>query len=140
MQNMVRIAQRIVTLLVLVLVGLVFAGCGQGGCTVSSSSSSEYNINGRKTTHKTITRTHDGVSRRLETTTDVDIQNGQVTKFPKAALIKIQEDGGTEQRQAELRENAGKLELWVKDKDKFRRGSAEEEKWLKDFLSEISTK
>ena len=140
MQNMVRIAQRIVTLLVLVLVGLVFAGCGQGGCTVSSSSSSEYNINGRKTTRKTIIRTHDGVSRRLETTTDVDIQNGQVTKFPKAALIKIEENGGPERREAELRENAGKLELWVKEKDNFRRGSANEEIWLERFLLDITAK
>jgi hypothetical protein len=54
-------------------------------------------------------------------------------------LIKIQEDGGPEQRQAELRENAGKLELWIKDKGGFRRGSAEEENWLERFLSDITT-
>jgi hypothetical protein len=129
-----------VTLLVLVV--LVVAGCGKGGCTASSSSSSAYSIdvNGRTTSHKTITRTHDGVSRRLDTTTDVEIQNGQVTTFPKAALVQIQETGGPDQREAELRENAGKLELWVKDKGNFRRGSAEEEKWLERFLRDITTK
>ena len=125
---------------VVIVALLAFAGCGRGGCTVSSSSSVAVDINGSKSSRKTISRTHDGVTRRVETTSDVELENGKVTKFPKAALIKIQEDGGTEQRQAELRENAGKLELWVKDKDKFRRGSAEEEKWLKDFLSDISTK
>src|SRR5215468_5553475 len=116
MQKIMTIAQRNVTLLVLVV--LVLVGCGKGGCTVSSSSSSDFNINGRKTSRKTMTRTHDGVTRRLETTTDVDIQNGQVTKFPKAALIKLEENG-PEQREAELRENAGKLELWVKEKGNF---------------------
>jgi len=133
------IAQRHILLIVAVL---AFAGCGRGGCTVSSSStsSSESNVNGRKTSKKTITRSHDGVTRRLETTTDVDIQNGQVTKFPKAALIKMQEDGGPKQRQAELRENTGKLDLWIKDKGGFRRGSAEEEIWLERFLSDITTK
>ena len=119
---------------------LAFAGCNQGGCTASSSSSTEFTINGRKTGHKTITRSHDGVTRRLETTPDVDVQNGQVTTFPKAALIKLQEDGGSTPCQAELRENAGKLELWIKDKGGFRRGSAEEEKWLERFLADITTK
>jgi hypothetical protein len=138
MQKILTIAQRNTTLLALLVVVLV--GCGRGGCTASSSSSSEFNINGWKTSSKTITRTHDGVSRRLETTTDVDIQNGQVTKFPTAALIRIQEDGGPEQREAELRENAGKLELWVKEKGNFRQGSAQEELWLERFLRDITTK
>ncbi len=131
---MMSIAQRAV----LVAALLVLAGCVKGGCTVSSSSSFESNINGRKTSHKTITRTHDGVTRRLETTTDVDIQNGQVTKFPKAALLKIREEGGPQQREAELRENAGKLELWIKDKGAFRRGSAAEAAWLDQFLADIA--
>jgi len=135
--------QKIMTVVhvsVFVVALLAFAGCGKGGCTASSSSSSELNINGCKSSRQTITRTHDGVTRRLETTTDVDLQDGQVTKFPKAALIEIQEDGGSEQRQAELRENAGKLELWIKDRGSFRRGSVEEERWLGRFLSDITTK
>ena len=136
MQTM--ITKRNIALLVLAI--LVFTGCDKGGCSVSSSSSSELNINGRKSSHKTITRTHDGVTRRLETTADVELQNGQVTKFPIGALIKLSEMGGPEQREAELRENAGKLELWIKDKGTFRRGSAEEEIWLKGFLNDITTK
>jgi hypothetical protein len=127
-----------VTVFVAALVA--FAGCGKGGCAVSSSSSTAVDINGSKSSRKTITRTHDGVTRRLETTTDVDLENGKVTKFPKAALIKIEEEGGPEQRHAELRENAGKLELWIKDKGSFRRGSAEDEKWLEGFLGDITTK
>src|SRR5262249_40420392 len=125
---------------VFVLAMLAFAGCGRGGCNVSSSSSIAVDINGRKLSRKTIARTHDGVTRRLETTSDVELENGRVTKFPTAAWIKIQEDGGPEQRQAELRENAGKLELWINDKGNFRRGSAQEEKWLEGFLIDITTK
>jgi len=136
MQKLIAIAHRAIFAVAL----LVLAGCGKGGCPFSSSSSSESNINGRKTSHKTITRARDGVTRRLETTTDVEIQNGQVTQFPKAALIKLWEEGGPEERQAELRESAGKLELWIKDKRGFRRGSAEESKWLKRFLDDITTK
>ena len=125
---------------IFILALLAFAGCGRGGCTVSSSSSSELDINGRKSSRKTITRTHDGVTRRLESTTDVELENGKVTKFPSAALIKLQEEGGPDQRQAELRENAGNLELWIKDKGAFRRGSAEEQKWVESFLRDITTK
>jgi hypothetical protein len=134
-QTIITIAH--VTVFVLALVA--FVGCGRGGCTVSSSSSMAVNINGSKLSRKTVTRTRDGVTRRLETTADVEVENGKVTKFPNAALIKIQEDG-PEPRQAELRENAGKLELWIKDKGSFRRGTPEEEKWLEGFLGDITTK
>ena len=122
---------------VFVLALLVFGGCGKGGCTSSSSFSSSWNVNGRKSSHKTITVSRDGVTRRVETTADVEFANGQVTKFPPGALIKIEQKGGAEARQAELRENAGQLELWVKDKDGFRRGSASEEEWLQRFLREV---
>ena len=127
-------------LAVFVLALLVSAGCGKGGCNVSSSSSSSWNVNGRKSSHKTITESHDGVTRRINTTADVEFANGQVTKFPPGALIQLTETGGAEARQAELRENAGKLELWVKDKDGFRKGSASEEEWLQRFLRETIKK
>src|ERR1043166_451863 len=127
-------------LAVFVLALLVFAGCGKGGCNYSSSSSRSWNINGRKSSHKTITVSRDGVTRRVETTADVEFANGQVTKFPLGALIQLTETGGAEAREAELRENAGKLELWVKDKDGFHRGSASEEAWLQRFLREIIKK
>ena len=124
---------------------LVLAGCGKNfSCTASrnfsssspSSSASDVIVDD----HRTITRTHDGVTRKLETTVGVDIQNGRITKFPKSALVKIQETGGSVQRQGELRENAGSLELWIKDTGNFRRGSPEDETWLERFLSDITTK
>jgi hypothetical protein len=138
MQQTIKAIQCHLTLLLLAV--LVCTGCGQGSVSVSSSSSSsiDSNINGRKTSRKKLSRTHDGVTRKLETTTDVDIQNGQVTKFPKMALIKIEENGGPKPRQAELRENAGKLELWIKDNGSFRRSSAEEDSWLELFLSDVT--
>lgn len=108
------------------------------GCTKSCTrtSSSDWNVNGRRTS----TRTHDGITRKLETTADIAIHDGHVTKFPKAALVKIQETGGSEQRQAELRENAGKLELWINDSGEFRAGSVDEDAWLERFLGDFSTK
>jgi hypothetical protein len=127
-------------LAVFVLALLVLAGCGKGGCNVSSSSSSSWNVNGRKSSHKVMIQVRDGVTRRMETDADVEFANGQVTNFPTNALIKLEEKGGAEARQAELRENAGKLELWVKDKDGFRKGSASEEEWLQRFLREIIKK
>jgi hypothetical protein len=65
-----------------VLALLVFAGCGKGGCNVSSSSSRSWNVNGRKSSSKAITESRDGVTRRVETTADVEFAKGQVTKFP----------------------------------------------------------
>jgi hypothetical protein len=127
-------------LAVFTLALLAFAGCGKGGCNVSSSSSSSWNVNGRKSSHKTITVSRDGVTRRVETTADVEFANGRVKRFPQGALIQLTETGGAEAREAELRENAGKLELWVKEKDGFRKGSASEEEWLQRFLREIIKK
>ncbi|MCD6049107.1 MAG: hypothetical protein K0Q55_510 [Verrucomicrobia bacterium] len=127
---------RRLTLLLLAL--MVLTGCSKGGCTSSSSSSFELDINGKKTSWKTITRTENGVTRKLETTPDVDIQNGQITKFPPLAVIKLEESGSKQPRLAELRENAGKLELWIKDNSTFRRGTAEEDTWLNTFLIEIT--
>lgn len=118
---------------------LIFPGCNRKGTFSwhsSGSSSSDWTTNGKRT----ITRVQNGVKRKLETTTEVEIENGQVTKFPKAALVTMQESGGPQQREAELRENGGNLELWIKDKEAFRRGSPDEEIWLKGFLSEVITK
>lgn len=122
----------------LLLAVLVLTGCGKGGCSSSSSSSFELDINGKKTSWKTISRTQNGVTRKLETTTDVDIQNGQITKFPPLAVIKLEESGSKQPRVAELRENSGKLERWIKDNGTFRRSTAEEDAWLNTFLLELS--
>jgi hypothetical protein len=122
----------------LILAALVFAGCKAkfNIASGSSTSSSDWTING----YRTSTRTHDGITRKLETANDIKIQNGRVTKFPKATLVKIRETGGSQPREAELRENAGKLELWIKDKGDFRKGSAEEEKWLEGFMGDFNSK
>jgi len=94
--------------------------------------------NGKKTSWKTISRTQNGVTRKLETTTDVDIQNGQITKFPPQAVIKLEESGSKQPRVAELRENSGKLELRIRDNGTFRLSTSEEDAWLNTFLLELS--
>lgn len=122
---------------VFVLALLVLAGCGKGGCTSSSSSSRSWSVNGGISSHKTITVSRDGVTRRIETTADVVFANGRVTQYPPGALIHLTEKGRAGTVEAELRENAGQLELWVKDKNVFRKGSARDEEWLQRFLREV---
>jgi hypothetical protein len=111
-----------------------------GGCKMKVNSwgatSSDTTVNG----YTTSKRSHDGISRKLETGATLEIKNGAVTKFPKGAVIKLQENGGSEPRQGELRENEGRLELWVKEGAAFRRGSPEDESWLVRFLGDFNTK
>jgi hypothetical protein len=119
---------------------LVFAGCKKatmGGEFKYSpgSSSSDWTVSGQRT----ISRTHDGITRKLEAPSGVTIQDGKITAFPKAALIKIDESGSSEERHAELRENDGKLALWMQDKGTFRRGTPEEETWLGKFLDAVTS-
>ena len=54
--------------------------------------------------------------------------------------MKLEETEGPEPRQAELRENAGRLELWIKENGTFRKGSPKDEAWLERFLSDVVTK
>lgn len=82
----------------------------------------------------------DDVTRRLETNDEVTIKDGTVTKFDKGAVIKIEETGSPEAREAELREKENRLELWIKERGSFRRGTADEEAWLKRFLGDFTIK
>ena len=100
------------------------------------TSSSDVTLNGARKSK----RVKDDVTRRLETNGEVTIKDGAVTKFPKGTLIKLQETGSPEAREAELRENANQLELWIKDKGSFRSGTAEDQAWLTRFLSDFTTK
>ncbi|MEO7297685.1 MAG: hypothetical protein ABI042_03805 [Verrucomicrobiota bacterium] len=61
---------------------------------------------------------------------------------PIAVLRRREGDagGGKVQRQAQLREDNGKLDLWMKDKRSFRRGTPEDEVWLEHFLSDVTSK
>lgn len=111
-----------------------------GGCklqvTGHSSSSTDSTVNG----YTTSKRTSDGISRKLETGATIEIKDGTVTKFPKGALIKLDETGDSGALRAELRENEDGLELWIKEGRDFRRGSSEDEAWLKTFLRDFTTK
>ncbi len=119
-----------------VILGLVIvAGCNKS-CTGSVSTSSDWTVNGRRT----ISRTHDGVARKLETTSDVVLQDGRISVFPKGALVKLKETAGHEQRLAELRENGGNLELWINKNGTFRKGSPDDKAWLERFLNDVTSK
>lgn len=120
----------------LLLALVVLTGCDQSGST--STTSYKLDFFGIKKGWKTISRTENGVTRKLETTINVDLQNGQITKFPPLAVIKLEESGDHQKREAELRENTGKLELWIKDNGTFRRSKAAEDAWLNTFLIEIT--
>lgn len=128
MQQPITTARRNIALLI--LAAFILVGCK---VNLTSNSSSKWNVNGRLTA----TKRHNDWIRKLETTGDVKFQDGRITDFPKGALVKILETRGSEQRQAELRENAGKLELWMNDNGTFRKGSPEDEKWLEGFLHDF---
>ncbi len=121
---------------------LVFTGCNQnvsisGNFNASSSSSySDWTVNGQRT----ISRSHDGLTRKLEMPASVTLLDGHVTKFPQGALLKLQETGSPQPREAELRENNGTLELWIKDKTTFRKSTPAEDTWLEQFLTDIIKK
>lgn len=129
-------------LALILFAALIFTGCNQS-VTISgnfnassSSSSSDWTVNGQRT----ISRTHDGITRKLEMPATVTILDGHVTKFPQGVLLKLQETGSPQPREAELRENNGTLELWIKDKTSFRKATPAEDAWLEAFLKDIVTK
>jgi hypothetical protein len=113
---------------------LALAGCGKS--LSHSTSRSDWTINDRRT----ITKTTNGLSRKIETTKEVEFHGAQVTKFPKGTVISLQETGSSEARQAELRENANQLELWIKEKDNFRKATAADDAWLQRFLDDVMAK
>ena len=124
------------------LFGLAISSVGLMSCkksfTVSSyasssSSRSDWTVNDKRT----ITKKVDDQTRKLETTTDVKLEQGKITTLPKGTVVKVEEVGSTILREAEVRENGGSQELWVKENGTFRRGTSEEEAWLAEFLKDV---
>jgi hypothetical protein len=111
---------------------LLFAGCNK----TFTHSRSDWTINNQRT----ISVNDNGLTRKIEMTSDVQIEGGRVTKFPNSALIKLHESGSPDQRDAELRDNAGTLELWVKRDGEFRKAAPEDDAWLQRFLKEVMGK
>lgn len=109
---------------------------GFAGCIPQYKFSTDADINGKRT----ISQRQDGVTRRLEAVADVEIKDGKITKFPKAALVKLEESGDSGKKKAELRENGGILELWIEDNGSFRKGSPEEQTWVDEFLRSVTAK
>jgi len=105
----------------------------KGSFSSSSSSRTELTVNDQRT----ITKTVNGLSRKLESKTDVKLEGGKITSFPKGSIVKLEEMGSATPRVAELRENGGSQELWVKENGTFRRGTAEEETWREEFLKDV---
>lgn len=117
--------------------------------TVNTSSVSEWTVpdphsnsnsivNGRLTLDgidiRYSARSINGVEARLETTTDVIFKNGLPIKWPDHAVVKLRERKENVLRVGEMRANGSKLELWMKNADKFERGSKEDESWASRLL------
>ncbi|RYD47180.1 MAG: hypothetical protein EOP83_28435 [Verrucomicrobiaceae bacterium] len=107
--------------------------CNKSSLNFSGSTRTDWTVNDKRT----ITKTVNGVSRKLDAKTDVKMEKGKITSFPTGALVKLEESGSGTPRVAELRENGGSLELWVKENGVFRRGTADEEVWLAEFLKDV---
>jgi hypothetical protein len=107
--------------------------CNKTSLNFSGTTRTDWTVND----HRTVTKTVNGLTRKLDATTDVKMEKGKITSFPKGALVKLDESGSATPRVAELRENGGSLELWVKESGTFRRGTTEEEVWLVEFLKDV---
>lgn len=119
----------------------VFTIVTHSGCdnvSVKVSGGSDFRKEWRSNSRWSLSHSRNGVTRKLDTSDDVEIQNGKVTKFPKGAVIKVEESGSPEARLAELRENAGTMELWIKDVAGFRKGSPDDEAWLERCLTDLT--
>jgi hypothetical protein len=116
-----------------ILAASVLTSCNKASVFSSSSSRTDWIVN----SDRTITKKVNDLTRKLETKTDVVMSGGKIAPFPKGALVKLEETGSATPRVAELRENGGSLELWVKENGTFRRGTVEEEKWLAEFLKDV---
>jgi len=116
-----------------VLAASGLTSCNKSSVSVFSDTRTDLAVND----HRTLTRKLNDVTRKLETKTDVKMEHGKITSFPTGSLVKLEESGSATPRVAELRENGGSLELWVKESGSFRRGTAEEEVWLAEFLKDV---
>jgi len=116
-----------------VLAASGLTSCNKSSVFSSSSSRTDWTVNDKRT----ITKKVNGLTRKLDTKTDVKMGQGKITSFPAGALVKLEESGSATPRVAELRENGGSLELWVQENGAFRRGTADEETWLVGFLKDV---
>ena len=118
---------------------VMLAGCDKKIHFTASgnfNSSSDWTVNGQRT----ITRKNNGITRKLEMASDIQIESGRITKFGKGAVVKMQQAGGSNPRVAEFRDNDGTLELWVKENESFRKSSPEEDLWADEFLKDVTAK
>ena len=98
--------------------------------------SSDMTINGRRT----ITRSNDGVKRSLEGDNPIEIQDGKITGWKEGTVLTLEQTGGPQQRQAELRGTASEPALWIKDDKGFHSAGLEDQKWLQGFLAALFKK
>ena len=63
--------------------------CNKTSVNFSGSTRTDWTVN----RHRTITKKVDGLSRKLDTSTDVKMEQGRITSFPKGALVKLDESG-----------------------------------------------
>lgn len=56
----------------------------------------------------------------------------------KDGTVALKESIGDKKTEAEVRIKGGKQELWIKENQKWRKGTAEDEKWLQKFFDETT--
>ncbi len=118
----------LVTTLASMLLAVAFAGCSG-----NVSSRTDIDLNG----HRKVTQVLNGVRRTLETRDAVVFLDGNIVRFPPGTVVQLSEKQGRDTRTAELREEGGKLELWMKADGTFRKGTAEDRAWLERFLQAL---
>jgi hypothetical protein len=103
------------------------------GCSGSVTSRTEIDVNG----HRKVSQVVNGVKRTLETRHAVVFQDGQIAQLPPGAVIQLSERKGGKTIMAEVRENNGQPELWMKAQETFRKGTPADQAWLEEFLQAL---
>ncbi len=111
------------------LCALFTAGCGKA----ATRSRRVQTTNGKTF----ISADANGVTRKLDAACEFSIDKGRLTALAKGGVLRLQESGGSEAREAELREKDGTKELWIKKGDTFREATAADDLWLQGFLEAL---
>lgn len=109
---------------------ILIAGCSAQVNIVDGSHPS------RGFSFRKIVRIDNGTERSIETNDHVVFHEGEIAHFPSGTVVKLHEKNGGEVN-AELRDENGKLVLWMKENGKFRKGEAKDDAWLKQFLGAL---
>lgn len=85
----------------------------------------------------TVTHRSGTTTRTIEYSGKVVWDDGKVQRMPRGGLIKLFEKKAGGETAAEIRESDGEPQLWIREGREFRRATASQDAWLKNFLQTV---